>query len=288
MKKRLFYTAIIVGTLQSLNVPAAGLTGVDIKLISDSNPAKAEFDRDIESTTSFLGRVGGNLYARDLINNEFVSSGFSINASASFEHNADIEGLGESRYRASVDWFRENKKATGTPFIRLGLGTTYIDSQTERRDGVAVDLGASINFQPTNFFDTTLGVQLAVTDAETEVFDTTKSTLFATANFSPMPKLVLRTGLRFVFGDEVSSATPNLNIFNNAEVIEPDEAFGGLSADRFAYLLGATSAIVELGGGYRITDTVEANLLYRYVNTEADGGIGYDRSMVEFTIGIDL
>lgn len=288
MKKRLFYTIIIVGTLQSLNVSAAGLTGVDLKLISDSNPAKAEFDRDIEATSSFLGRVSGNLYTRQLSSDEIVSSGFSINGSASYEHNADIEGLGESRYRASVDWFRENKKGTGTPFVRLGLGTTYIDSQTERRDGIAVDVGASINFQPTSFFDTTLGIQLAVTDAQTSVFDTAKSTLFATANFSPIPKFVLRTGFRVVFGDEVSSATPTLNIFNNAQVIEPDEAFGGVAENRFAYLIGATSAIAELGAGYGITDRVKANILYRYVSTEADGGISYDRSLVEFTIGIDL
>jgi hypothetical protein len=288
MKKCLLYTAIFAGMLQSPNVSAASLTGVDLKLISDSNPAKAEFDRDIEATSSFLGRLSGNLYSRPLRNDEIVSSGFSINGSGSYEHNADIEGLGESRYRASVDWFREDKKSAGQPFVRLGLGTTYIDSQTERRDGIALDAGASINFQPTNFFDTTLGVQLAVTDAETAVFDTTKSTLFATANFSPIPKLVLRTGLRVVFGDEVSTATSGLNIFNNAEVIEPDEAFGGVPADRFAYLLGATSAIAEVGAGFGISESVQANILYRYVSTEADGGISYERSLVEFTIGIDL
>jgi len=196
--------------------------------------------------------------------------------------------LGESRYRLGGNWFREKKKSAGAPFVQLGLGLNYIDSVTQRRDGAAVDISSSINFQPTNFFDTTFGVQSTLTDAQTEVFDTTKTTLFATANFSPAPKLVLRTGLRFVVGDEVSTATPTTNIVNNATVIEPDEAFGGASNGRFAYLIGANSAIAEAGIGYSFTGSVQANLLYRFITTEADGDISYQRSLVEFTIGIDL
>lgn len=293
MKNCFIYTALLLGSVHTFTVSAAELTGLDLKFINDSNPAKAEFDRDIVEASSLMGRLTGNLYARPLTNDDAVSSGFSINGSASYEHNADIEGLGESRYRASADWFRENKKGAGTPFVRLGLGATYIDAETERRDGVAVDLGASINFQPTSFFDTTLGLQAAVTDAETAVFDTSKATLFVTANFSPIPKLVLRSGLRFVTGDEVSTATPTVNIVNNAEVIEPDEAFpadlfDGAPVQRFAYRIGATSAIAEVGFGYSITGSVQANFLYRYISTEADGGISYDRNRIEFTIGIDL
>ena len=288
MRQCLLWTTMIVATLHLVDVSAAGLTGVDLKFINDSNPAKAEFDRDIEEASSFLGRVTGNLYSNPLRTDDIINSGFSLNGSATYEHNADIEGLGESRYRVSADWFREKKQARATPFFRVGLGLSYIDSETQRRDGVVVDVGTSINFQPTNFFDTTLGAQLAVTDAETNVFDTTKATLFATANFSPSPKLVLRTGLRFIAGDEVSTATPTTNIVNNAEFVEPDEAFGGAPEKRFAYLIGANSAIAEAGIGYGVTGSVQANLLYRFVSTQADGDISYERSLIEFTIGIDL
>ena len=267
---------------------AAELTGIDLKFINDSNPAKAEFDRDIEAASSVLGRLTGSLYSSPLTSNELISSGVSINGSASFEHNLDIEGLGESLYRIGVGWFRESKKGAGNPFVRLSLGVGYLDSETEIRDSVLIGAGGSINFQPTNFFDTTLGVQGEIREAETEVFDTTKATLFATANFSPVPRLVFRTGLRYVIGDEVSTATPTLNIVNNAKVIEPDEAFGGVPANRFAYLIDANSAIAEAGVGYAISGTVQANLLYRYVSTEAAGDISYDRSLIEFTIGIDL
>lgn len=271
-----------------LSAVAAELTGVDLKFISDSNPAKAEFDRDIEETTSLRARLTGNLLAFPLQESDTIRSGLSINGSASYEHNMDIEELGESRYRASVDWFRENRTSRARPFMSLGVGLGHTDSETERRDALVFDAGASINFQPTNFFDTTLGVQLAITDAETEVFDTQKATVFATANFSPVPRLVLRTGLRLVTGNEVSTATPTVNIVNHAEVIEPDEAFGGAAEQRFAYLIDADSLIAEAGIGYSITGTITADLLYRFVTTEAEGDIGYDRSLVEFTIGVDL
>jgi hypothetical protein len=288
MKNRLTWVLLAVGTLQSTGLFAAELTGLDLKLINDSNPAKAEFDRDIEAASSALVRLTGNLYSLPMRSDEEIQSGFSVNGSGSYEHNVDIEGLGESRYRIGLDWFRESRKGRGTPFMRYGLGASYIDSETERRDATMLDLGASINFQPTSFFDTTLGVQAALTDAETEVFDTTKTTVFVTANFSPYPRLVLRTGLRYVLGDEVSTATPTTNIVNNARVIEPDEAFGGAAEQRFAYLIDANSAIAEAGIGYGITGSIQANLLYRYVDTEADGDIGYDRSLIEFTLGFDL
>lgn len=288
---KLSHNCIAIGLL-SFNVSsmtsAAELTGVDLKYIYDSNPAKAEFDRDIESTSSVLARITGSLYSLPLSSSENISSGLSVSGSASFEHNFDIDNLGESRYRIGLGWFRESKKVKNSPFVRLSLGATYLDSQTEIRDSLLVDFGGSVNFQPTNFFDTTIGLQAELREAETEVFDTTKTTLFATANFSPIPRWVFRTGLRYVIGNEVSTATPTLDIVNNAEAIEPDEAFGGVPANRFAYLIDANSAIAELGVGYGISGTIQANLLYRYVNTEADGDISYDRNLIEFTIGIDL
>lgn len=270
------------------SAPAAELSGLDVKYISDSNPAKAEFDRDIEGSSSLRLRLTGNLLALTLASSEATNSGLSVNGSASYEHNADIDPLGESRFRVSLDWFREARQVSASPFLRAGIGIGYIDSETQIRDGSLMDISASVNLQPTQFFDTTLGVQSAIRNAETEVFDTTQTTLFLTANFSPVPRLVLRSGLRYVMGDEVSTATPTLNIVNSTDVIEPDEAFGGSTARRFAYLVDADSAIAELGMGYSLSGTLQANLMYRFVNTEAKNGIGYERSLIEFTLSLDL
>jgi len=267
---------------------APGITGFDLQFINDSNPAKAEFERDIEAANALKGRVTGNLWSTELIKEEFISSGISVNASASYEHNLDFEGLGESRYRASLDWFRENRTSRIAPFFRASFGLGYLDSETQIRDSSIVDLSASVNLQQTNFSDSTIGVIVEVREGDTEVFDTTKTQLFLTANFSPSARLVLRGGLRYVIGDEVSTATPTLNVVNNSQAIEPDNAFGGFDENRFAYLIGANSTIAELGLGYEVSKTIEANLLYRYVSTSADGGIGYDRNMLELTFSFSL
>ena len=237
---------LLAGLGTSNSLLAANISGIDLQLIGDSNPAKAEFDRDIEATTSLKGRVTGNLFANSLADDNLLSSGFSMNAAASYSHNVTINELGESLYRISLDYFREDKRRGMTPFYRLSIGANYLDSETNIRDGAIIDALASLNLQPTNFFDATVGLRLESRQAETAVFDSTKNQLFVTANFSPFNRLVVRTGLRYVFGDEISSATPTLDIVSNAKAIEPDAAFGGTDANRFAYLINANSAIAEV------------------------------------------
>jgi len=282
-----FIVAIALSVLSS-NAIAAGITGVDLQFTADSNPAKAEFSRDIEATNSVSGRVTANLLSGSLSNTQAVDSGWSINAAAKFGVNADIPELGESLFGVSLGAFRESKLSPGAPFYRLSLGLSFLDSETEIRDSSLVDLTGSVNFQPAGFFDTTFGLQFQIREAATEVFDTTKTTVFATLNFAPAARMVLRTGLRYVIGNEVSTATPTVNIVNNATVIEPDPAFTTNDVDRFAYLIDANSLIVEAGLGYEFVTNLTGNLLYRYINTTAEGDIGYDRNMLEFLVSFEF
>jgi len=269
-------------------IEAAGLTALDLRYVGDSNPAKAEFDRDIEATTALAASLSANLAGGPLAETTQIVRGWSLDASAGYGADLDIDGLGESVYRLSVGGFHESKTRALAPFYRLGLGVSWIDSETDNRDGPAVDVSTSVNLQPTPFFDATLGIGFEARQAETDVFDTNKARFFVTANFSPAPRFVLRTGLRVVVGDEVSTATPTLDIVNSALAIEPDPAFGGVDGNRFAYLIDATSLILEAGLGYELTTSIETNLLFRQVSTEADGGIAYDRSLLELTTSFNF
>jgi len=280
--------SFFVLALQSTFAFGFSFTGIDLRFTGDSNPAKAEFDRDIEATNSFSAQLTANLLSGTLKESPTLSSGWSINSVARYALDADIPELGESFYGLNVGISRESKTGPGAPFLNFSTGVGYIDSETDIRDSVLVNLSGSVNFQPTGFFDTTLGIQHQLREAETEVFDTNKTTFFATANFAPAAKLVLRTGLRYVIGNEISSATPTLDIVNTAAVIELDDAFSSSSQNRFAYLIDANSTIAELGAGFEFTSNLKANLLYRFVSTSADGGISYDRNLLEFTISIEL
>lgn len=267
---------------------AAGITALDLRFTGDSNPAKAEFDRDIESSSAVDARLSANLFGDTLVETNRISRGYSVDLSAGYGHDFEFDGLGESVYRLSGGFFHESKSRSFSPFYRAGVGLSWIDSETDIRDGAALDLSASINLQPAPFFDTTLGAGFESRQAETDVFDTNKARVFLTANFSPAPRLVLRTGARVVIGDEVSTATPTLSIVNSANVIEPDPAFGGAEEERFAYLIDATSLILEAGLGYDVSTMIEANLLFRHVSTEADGDIGYERDLLELTVSFNL
>jgi len=286
--KAIVRTTLTVLAIYASNVAAFGISGIDLQFLNDSNPAKAEFDRDIENTGSIRGRIAIDLYSKQIKETEFTSSGLTLDGAGSYEHNLDIAELGQNQYGISLGGFHENRQRLGLPFYRYSLSLGYIDSETEIRDSIVVGLTFSVNYELTPFFDTTVGLLLEKREAETDVFDTLKTQLFATANFSPVSRLVLRAGIRYVVGDEVSSATPTLEIVNTAAEIESDPAFGGINANRFAYLINANSVVAEAGLGYEVSSLVETNLLYRYVTTEADGDISYDRSMLELTLSLNF
>lgn len=257
-------------------VMAVQVTSADVAVIADSNPAKAQFDADIESANSVRAGLSVNLNSIPVDD----VSGFDFNFRASVEGNIDISELGESVYLVGVDYTRENEDLPAQPLFALRAELGYTDSETDIRDAGMLGLSASGNWQPLPFFDFTVGARVDVRQARTEVFDTTKGQLFTLANFSPANRVTLRTGLSFVFGDEVSTATPTLAIVNTASVIEPDNAFGGFDAERFAYLLDATSAILELGANVELTPQISADIGYRYIRTEADEDISYNRYLL--------
>lgn len=255
---------------------AVGVTSADVAFIGDSNPAKAQFDRDIERTSAL--RLGINVQLGSKEIDEF--SGVDFNFRASVEANTTITELGESVYLGSVEYFRENEKLPAAPLFVLRAELGYIDSETDIRDAGMVGISASGNWQPAPFFDFTAGARADIRLARTEVFDTVKGQLFTRANFTPAQRLTLRSGLSLVFGDEVSTATPTLAIVNTAEVIEPDNAFGGFAAQRFAYQLSATSVILELGANVEFTQQISGDVGLRIVNTQADADISYDRYLL--------
>jgi opacity protein-like surface antigen len=267
---------VAVVAVVSHPVSAVEIASAQVAFVADSNPAKAQFDSDIESTSA--ARAGVTFHLHSIPIDE--ASSVEFDASASVEGNFDITELGESVYVVGVEFFREHADLPAEPLFALRGELGYTDSETDIRDAAMLALSASGNWQPMPFFDFTAGARIDVRQASTEVFDTTKGQLFATANFSPAERVTLRSGLSFVFGDEVSTATPTLAIVNTATAIEPDNAFGGFDERRFAYLLDATSVIVQLGANIAVSPQISADIGYRYVHTEADEDISYDRNLV--------
>ena len=271
----LFFSAATLMAL-SYSVAAVEISSIDVALIADSNPAKTQFDRDIERASAI--RAGINVHLNSIPLDD--ASGFEFDFRTSIEGNVDISGLGESVYLVGAEFFRENKDLPAEPLFALRAELGYTDSETDIRDAAMVSLSASGNWQPMPFFDFTAGARIDLRQARTEVFDTTKGQLFTRANFTPAERVTLRSGLSFVFGNEVSTATPTLAVVNTASAIEPDNAFGGFDERRFAYLLDATSVILEFGANVELTPQISGDIGYRFINTQADEDISYDRYLL--------
>ena len=75
-------------------------------------------------------------------------------------------------------------------------------------------------------------------------------------------------------------------IINAADAIEPDDAFGGIAVNQFAYRLDAVSHVVTLGYNAAISRNLSLDLSLRYVDSEAteDPFIYYDRSIVRASL----
>lgn len=258
---------------------AAKITSVEAAFTADTNPARAQFDRDIESSNSILAGLSVALGSVALEND----SGVDFDATLSADTHVDIEELGQTVGRVGAEWFKESDTGWAPLYtVRGELG--FIDSETDIRDSAVVGIAVAGNWQPAPFFDYTLGARVDLRQAASDVFDTTKLQLSAVASFTPAARVILRSGFRVVVGNEVSTATPTLAIVNNADAIEPDNAFGGFDATRFAYRLDANSMLLEFGANFEVTPLVSMDLGYRYVNTQADDDIDYDRSLFALSL----
>lgn len=263
-----------------LNVNAVEVNSLDLAFIADSNPSKAQFDRDIFETNSLRLGVNASLFSKEIDD----TSSIEFDARVAFESNSSVEELGESIYTVGFGYFKEFEESRGVPILTVRSEISYLDSETDIRDSSVFGVAVSGNWQPAPFFDFSLGSRFDLRTAETDVFDTQKLQIFGLANFSPTRSTSLRSGITLVLGDEVSTATPTVAIVNSSDAIEPDNAFGGFEDRRFAYLLDANSAILELGALMEFTPQISADLGYRFIHTRADDPIDYDRYLVTMSL----
>jgi hypothetical protein len=116
------------------------------------------------------------------------------------------------------------------------------------------------------------------------VFDTVDNRLFVNIDLNLSKANLLYGTYTFITGDFVSSGTPDIYIINAADAIEPDDAFGGVATNQFAYRLDGNTNVITLGYNRIMSRKISLDFSYRYVDSEAKGGITYDRTIVRFSL----
>jgi len=280
LNKKPDYRLIAAAILLLVAIDAAAFEPISVKITTtaDSNPAKAQSDSDIESSSSANFELAALVFEAELSNKSAFVIDSEVNVSQS-----SVSGLGESEFGGSLAYYRK-LSVLGEPVLSFRGTLAYLDSETDIRDSGKVGLGITSNWDPSPFYDYSLGVNFLSRSAETDVFSTQNITGFGNFNYYFSEALTFSTGLGLQTGDIVSTATPTLAVVNAADVIEPDNAFGGHDTQRFAYRLNATSLIFDAGVQYAFISGFALGSTYQYINTSAADPIEYDRHVVSFNL----
>jgi len=272
------------------NIAAAfEFNSVEFGFNSDSNPARAQFRDDILSSRQASVGLNASLLsipAKDDGVWSVFGSG-SVEISGVFLEDSR-RTLGRNDLQLSLEFERSLSSLPGQPILVLGGGAGYIDSITNIRDSRTVGVSVSLSYQPLPVLDLTFGLRHDERFAENAVFDTSKTQIFSSAFFGITPKLGLLAEAQLITGNEVSTATPTVEIVNQADVIVPDNAFGGFAERRFAYLLDATSVLGSFGVSYVLPNNILADSKLTYVFTDAVGDIDYSRWILSFGLTMNF
>jgi len=248
----------------------------DISYVDDDNVRLAQDNDDIRSDRSLSATVrargGTSLDSFSILNYGGSATYTKMDTFDKLDH---YEVEINTRYR-----FALNSGFTA-PIYTLGARLGGRDFDSKMRDSTFVELSADLNKWLTNTINMTTGVGLHGQESRSDVFDTSEARIFVNfdTNFSKAD--LVYTTFTYITGDTVSSATPTIGIINVADEIEPDDAFGGIDSNQFAYRLKADTMVYTLGYNRVFTPDLSMDLSVRYVDSEAqdDDDINYDRTI---------
>lgn len=248
----------------------------DLAFVNDDNVRLAQNDLDIRDDMIFsatLNARGGKPLDSFTIWNYGAS--VTYNAFSTFDGLNNVDFNINTKYRFAL--------ASGftSPIYSLGIKVGGVEYDSEMRDATVLSLSADLNKWITNTINMTAGWGYKISDSKSEAYDTSENRLFVNfdTNFSKTD--LIYTTFTYITGDVVSSASPTLGIINAADVIEPDDAFGGIEFNQFAYRLDAQTLVVTIGYNKILTRELSLDVSTRFVTTEAsaDDSIGYDRTL---------
>lgn len=183
--------------------------------------------------------------------------------------NARFLGLVRGSWKPGVGFF--------TPVLSGWASSAYLDYGSRIRTGNEYRGGVFAIQQLTTNIALRAELKGFHRESKGRVFDLSGQSAGLNLNWSPLPRLTGSLGFEYQTGDSFSSASPSLRVVRAAEVIEPDDAFGGADANQFAYKLDARTRIVSAGVNWRLARDYALDAQLQSVSVDADFGNQYDR-----------
>jgi FimV-like protein len=257
------------------------LYSYDLSIVDDDNVRLAQNKEDIRADRSLSAtlRVKGGKTLDSF-------SIFNYGASVTFNKQETFDTLDNYQIEANTRYRFALSSGFTAPIYTLGARIGGQEFDSEMRDATFLELSADLNKWITNTINMTLGMGLHGRESKSEVFDTSDARIFINFDTNFSRQSLVYTTLTFITGDTVSSATPSLGIVNVADAIEPDDAFGGVDTNQFAYRLKANTVVLTLGYNHIFTPDLSLDLSARYVESEArdDSSISYDRTILRASL----
>lgn len=249
---------------------------LDLTAFYDSNVTLAELDDDIDDDAG-VEATGTMTWSGEGLRGKSVA--WNINATgAKFDK---FDELDRVELGAGVTYNVQFARGFYAPVYEFALNGKVIDTVSEIRDGWQVDLRAMVTRRFTERLVGRLGLNLTRRESnDFKVFDNSRANLFVNSDLRTSRQSVLYGTYILSYGDVVSTAVPTLEIVEAAEEIEPDDAFGGVSSNRFAYRLEAVTHIVTLGWNRSIAPNRSLDLSVQGLSAHAEGDIDYQRTQV--------
>jgi len=264
------------GKKQAEAEPSVFRFSYDLSLINDDNVRLAQDDDDVRSDViySALVRATG---AKALDSFSILNYG----ASASYNKFDTYDKLDNYDFEINTRYRFALSSGFTSPIysLRAKVGGREFDS--EMRDATFYGVSADLNKWLTTTINMTTGVAYNAQDSKSEVFDTEEALIFINFDTNFSKRDLVYTTFTYINGDAVSSSTPSLAVINAADAIEPDDAFGGVDANQFAYRIDSETLVFTLGYNRILTPDVSVDFSARYVESEAkdDSSLTYYRTI---------
>jgi FimV-like protein len=263
------------------SAPSAIRYSYEITYINDDNVGLAQHDVDIhdDSIVSATVKAKGEK-SLDSFSSWNYGANATYNKFDTFDELDNLEFAINTGYRFAFD------SELTSPIYSLNAEIGGLEYESDMRDSTVLSLSAEMSKWLTTTFDMTVGLGFRERDSVSEVFDLSETRIFVNLNTNFTMTDLMYTTLTYIDGDTVSSGTPTLDIVNVADAIEPDDAFGGIDTNQFAYRIDAETWLLTLGYKKILTSAISIDVSARYVDSEAkdDGSVNYDRTILRASL----
>ena len=248
----------------------------DLSLIHDDNVRLARDDADIREDNILSGTLkataGKSLDGFSILN---YGGSVTYNKFETFDTLDNVEFEANVRYRFALS------SGFTAPIYSLRARVGGVEYDSEMRDSTLYSVSAELNKWLTTTINMTAGVGYNGRDSVSEVFDLEEVRAFVNFDTNFTKTDLVYTTFTYISGDTVSSSTPTLDIINVADAIEPDDAFGGIEANQFAYRIDSNTAVITLGYNRIINRDMSLDFSARFVDSEAkdDDNVYYERTI---------